>query len=50
MSAEKTGVDHASPNAANGHGLEAIETNDTVAPEIIGVSISHLAFNRLLTS
>ncbi|KAK5705984.1 hypothetical protein LTR17_021195 [Elasticomyces elasticus] len=42
MSPEKTGHVRASSDVANGHALHAVDTSDTVAPEILGGQLANL--------
>jgi hypothetical protein len=45
MSTEQVAIDHSAGDMANGRDLQAVDDNDDVAPEIIGVFILILACN-----
>lgn len=45
MSTEQVAIDHSSRDMANGRDLQAVDDNDDVAPEIIGMFILILACN-----
>lgn len=46
MSSEKPDTDHLSAGMADGHNLQDFDTNDDVAPEIIGMSMPNLDYNE----
>ena len=49
MATEKRNVERLSTDAAHDHDLTSVDTNDHVAPEIIGTSRSTLHAGRLIT-
>lgn len=50
MSTHKMDVEYGSGKSDNGHDLQATDTNDTIAPEIIGKFVFDVASNETVTS
>lgn len=48
MSTEKAGVDTTSTDVGHDHRLQPIETNDDIAPEIIGMALRIVAATHVL--
>ena len=45
MATEKAGINHSSTDTADRHDLQNVETNDDIAPEIIGMFVPTVTRN-----